>query len=70
MLLIIRDGLRISLPILTKFKRIDQFQICLILEGQFAEDSLSKFWQFKQIQDNSTIWRNKWNILLDATHND
>ena len=65
---ITRDGLRISL----KFKRIDQFQICLILESKFADNSLSNFWQFKQIQGNLTTWRKKWNkqknILLDATH--
>ena len=54
MVLIIRHGLQISFLILTKFKRIDSFQICLILEVKFGDDSLSKFYQFKQIEGKST----------------
>ena len=54
MVLIIRDGLQISLPILTKFKQIDSLQIFLILEAKFADYSLSTFWWFKQIQDKPT----------------
>ena len=48
MVLSIRDGLRISLPILAKFKQIDK-------------DSLSNIWPCKQIHGKSTAWRNKWN---------
>ena len=59
MVLIIRHGLQISFLILTKFKRIDSFQICLILEVKFGDDSLSKFYQFKQIEGKSTTWRIK-----------
>ena len=43
MVLIIRDSLKILLLILTKLKRIDLFQICLILEAKSAEESLSLF---------------------------
>ena len=39
MILIISDGLRIQLLILTKFNRIDSFRICLILEAKFADHS-------------------------------
>ena len=38
-ILIIRDGLRISQ--LTKFKQIDEFQICLILAAKFGDNSLN-----------------------------
>ena len=48
MVLIIRDGLRISLPVLNKFKQIHG-------------DSLSNIWPLKQIHRKSTTWRNKWN---------
>ena len=55
-----------------------------MLEAKFADDSLSNFWRFKQIQGKSTTpwnekssmttWRNKGtrkkNILLDATYLD
>ena len=54
MVLITRDGFQISLPILTKFKQIYQFEICLILEAKFEDDSLSKFCQFKQIEGKFT----------------
>ena len=37
-ILIIRYGLRISLLLLTKFKQIDLFQICLVLAAKFADD--------------------------------
>ena len=45
-ILIIRYGLRISLLLLTKFKQIDLFQICLVLAAKFADDSF-KFSKFK-----------------------
>ena len=48
MVLIIRDGLSISLLILTKLKQIDK-------------DSLSNVWPFKRIYGKSSTWRNKWN---------
>ena len=54
MVLVIRDGLQILLVISSKFKLIDYFQICLILEAKFADNSSSSFWRFKQIQGKST----------------
>ena len=62
MLLIIRGTLRISLPILITFKRIDYFQVCLALEAKFGVDSLSNFWRFKQVQGKSRTRRNNWSI--------
>ena len=41
MVLVIRDDLQILLLILTKVKRIDWFQIYLILEAKFEDDSLN-----------------------------
>ena len=60
MVLIIRNGLRISLPVSNKFKRID-------------EDSLSNIWPFKQIHGKSTnegTSETEKNILLNFTHLD
>ena len=54
MVLVIRGGLQILLVISLKYKWIDYFQICLILEAKLADNSSSSFRRFKQIQGNST----------------
>lgn len=58
MVLISRRGLQIPVSI----KQTGWFQICLILEAKFSDNSLFNFWRFKQTQGKSTTWKNKWNI--------
>ena len=42
-----------------------------MLEAKLGDDSLLRFYRFKQIEGKSTTWKNMWNgkkmILLDAT---